>query len=213
MIPPILSIKKMLSSPDDFDKNYNKISDEFADMTLKRAKAMLSQMKSTLDYSSAINMISIAETALKNGNDSTAANFANKAIQILVPGNNSNNDNVRIFKNSSIKEKPIIDLPKKEITHLYKDVSNDAGVSFTYASPLTNAQSLLAVPSHEGEHAGLSISEAVLNGDQVNVIVSYSIRYDPVSGEAYMAGGETRTFKHSRPHNTVSRGALIDVYV
>jgi hypothetical protein len=211
MIPPILSIKKMLSSTDNFDKNYNKISDEFADMTLKRAKAMLSQMKSTLDYSSAINMISIAETALKNGNDSTAANFANKAIQILVPGNNT--DNVRIFKNNSIKEKPIIDLPKKEITRLYKDVSNDAGVSFTYASPLTNAQSFLAVPSHEGEHAGRSISEAVLNGEQVNVIVSYSVRYDPVSGEAYMAGGETRTFKHSSPHNAVSRGALIDVYV
>ena len=52
--------------------------------------------------------------------------------------------------------------------------------------------------------------------DQIMVFVSYNIRYDPETGEPYMAGGETWsiTFSHIKPKdNETHAGKMIDTYV
>ena len=58
------------------------------------------------------------------------------------------------------------------------------------------------------------MSEAVLNGERVMVLVSYKVRYDLRTGQPYLAGGTTRTIKlsnHSR--DEADCGTLVDLYV
>jgi hypothetical protein len=84
----------------------------------------------------------------------------------------------------------------------------------TYESSLSGPQSFLAVPAHEAEHVGRRVSEAVLNGERIWVIVSYRIRYDPETGQPYMAGGTTRTIKftHDRRHDAYL-GTNVNLYI
>ena len=46
-----------------------------------------------------------------------------------------------------------------------------------------------------------SISRAILKGERVETVVSYKVRYDPKTGEPYVAGGVTQVTTHSKPKN------------
>ncbi len=166
----------------------------------------------------------MAQTALKNGNTAAAENFAQKAVRILSPGKETGapplqsgatppgppSEKSRMpplgAAEANPPEKPApqpaLQTPE-QVKHTYKDVSNDAGVSFTYPSTLTGPQSFLAVPAHEAEHVGRRVSEAALKGERILVTVSYRVRYDPRTGQPYIAGGTTRTVKISDPGSRV----------
>lgn len=160
----------------------------------------------------ALNLFIIAQTALNNGNSFLAYNLANSASKLILPDINISNQ--KNFNSFNTKHEVQNDFqPKKSDKHLYKDVSNDVGVSFTYPSYLTASQSFIAVPAHEAEHVARSVSEAVLNGEQILVTVSYKVRYDPQTGVAYLAGGATRTYKYPKMFKEEIQGTFIDIYV
>jgi hypothetical protein len=121
----------------------------------------------------------------------------------------------KFFNNEDYSSQKIeIKEKTKPVKHMYKDVSNDIGVSFTYPSSLTGPESFLAVPAHEGEHVARAVSEAVLKGEKVLVTVSYSIDYDPVTGEPYMSGGLTRITKFAHyEKKPPENGKFVDTYI
>lgn len=219
MIAPISSVTQIFPFSNSKERFSNNIVDSSVNEVLRRAKAMLYQGNINKSDPRAINLIILAETALKNGNNYAALNFSNWAIDILIPKSN-------IGLNTGKIKPPVEHKPEKtsqnknEISrkstqpkHMYQDVSHDAGVSFSYASSLNGPQSFISVPAHEAEHVGRRLSEAILNGDQIMVYVTYKIRYDPSTGQPYMAGGETRsiTFSH-RNKPDVFLGANVDLY-
>lgn len=195
------------------DRQYpvNKTIDPSVSDDLQRAKAMLFQETAGIIDPRALNLINMAEAAIKNGNSFAAKNFAGKAVKMLAP------KTMPDLKPEELKPKPVkknIEKKAESSTHMYQDVSGDAGVSFTYPAPLTAAQSFIAVPAHEAQHVGRRISEAVLNGDRVLVYVAYKVRYDPNTGEAYMAGGVTRSITYSHKNKADAFcGSYVDLYV
>ncbi|MBN1799533.1 MAG: hypothetical protein JW822_13240 [Spirochaetales bacterium] len=192
--------------------------DHITDDTIQKAKALIFQSAKAQIDPRALNFMYMAETALKNGNMAAARNFAQKAMHILKP----EQDVYRKDKKLSREQKSIkidnnhqepVEKPK-QVKHTYQDVSNDVGVSFTYPAKLTGAQSFIAVPAHEAEHVGRRVSEAVLNGERVMILVSYKIRYDARTGQPYVAGGTTRAIKISDHKRTdVQKGTYFDAYV
>jgi hypothetical protein len=167
------------------------VSGSQAGDALRRAKALLFGKASGTVNPRAMNLMFMAQTALKNGNAAAAENFARAAVRVLRP-------------EKSLGKPPPPLQPPEAVKHTYKDVSHDAGVSFTYPSSLTGPQSFLAVPAHEAEHVGRRVSEAVLKGERILVTVSYRVRYDPRTGQPYIAGGTTRTVKLSDPGSRVN---------
>jgi len=177
-------------------------SSDSASDTLQYAKMLLAQKGMDPSTIRANNLIRLAETALKNGNQEAADRYANQAMNTL----DSPKDNSNEFVNPQLlPETPTPEIPGSEpvnqtepvrkpasTEHTYKDISHDIGVSFSSPTKMSGAQSFLAVPAHEAEHVRRRIGEAVLKGNNVMVIVSYQIKYDPVTGEPYMAGGETK---------------------
>lgn len=209
--------------------NYNKINfkptleknNQTISGDIQKAKAMFYQKGLNASNPRAINLINLAENALKNGNIYAANNFADNAIKLLIPEIDTGKkqfDDMPDLKNDLEKNnfknnkeiKP--EQSKKENTHMFQDVSNDPGVSFTYATPLTNAQTFFAVRAHEAQHVGRRISEAILNGDSVNVYVSYRVKYDPNTGDPYLAGGVTRSVTRHKPKVEYKCGTMIDTY-
>jgi hypothetical protein len=208
---------------------------------LRRAKALLFGKASGTVNPRAMNLMFMAQTALKNGNAAAAENFARAAVRVLrpekslgkppekpgarPPGSPAGNSPLQPPEQAPVqgplqspeqlpgeaptqqpqKQAPPPPLqPPEAVKHTYKDVSHDAGVSFTYPSSLTGPQSFLAVPAHEAEHVGRRVSEAVLKGERILVTVSYRVRYDPRTGQPYIAGGTTRTVKLSDPGSRVN---------
>lgn len=221
MINPIEAIYNKIYYSYNNNQKEVKESIQVDSEVLKKAKALLYQAGMKNPDQRALNLIVMAENALKNGNPVAADNFANRAIRFINPDIqlklNQPENNIsaeKYFKPENyssqkieVKEKP------KPTTHMYKDVSNDAGVSFTYPSSLTGPESFLAVPAHEGEHVARAVSDAVLKGEKVLVTVSYRINYDPVTGEPYMSGGLTRITKFAHyEKKPPENGKFIDTY-
>lgn len=223
MINAIMPINSVISYSSINNNNLKEnIADQSVYETLQKAKAIFYQAGIKNNDPRVINLILMAEVSLKNGNPVAANNFARRAIQILTPEqyiglNKKTHELPQEYKQEKInyKNNKLIG-NHKETIHKYKDVSNDAGVSFSYPSNLTGPESFLAVPAHEAEHVGKRVSEAVLKGERILVSVSYDIRYDPATGEPYMAGGETRTIilSHGNHYNKKSflDGNMIDIY-
>jgi len=213
-ISPAVKTNNTSYTPQQIPLN-NSIDPSVSD-DLQKAKAMLYQGTSGRIDPRALNLINMAETAVKNGNSFAAKNFAGKAVKMLAP------KAMPDLKPEVLEPKPVKkniekNRPEKKAetsTHMYQDASGDAGVSFTYPAPLTAAQSFIAVPAHEAQHVGRRISEAVLNGDRVLVYVTYKVRYDPNTGEAYMAGGVTRSITYSHKDKADAFcGSNIDLYI
>jgi hypothetical protein len=174
----------------------NPAADIQAENLVRRARVMVSlQDKAS---ARAMNLVQMAETALKNGNPVSAHNFAQKVVQILGPGQPGSEPGKEIkLPEPKLPSPSRVKIPaeKKHTEHTYQDASNDPGVSFTYPGKLSGPQSFLAVRAHEYEHVRRSLRDAVLNGKRVMVLVSTRMRFDPATGEAYLAGGVTRTLR------------------
>lgn len=205
------TIEQYSATPLYQDTPGNPVTDIQAEKIVKRARAMISfQDKTSIQT---MNLMQMAETALKNGNPASARNFAQKVVLMLTPGIAD-----KILQNRGKLPEPKIPgqgktIPKKKkhTEHTYQDVSNDPGVSFTYPGRLTGPESFLAVPAHEYEHVRRSLREAILNGERVLVYVRYKIRYDPATGEPYMAGGVTTTH-HLPDIPAPEKGKAVDIY-
>ncbi len=209
MIKPVNQIDSLSHIPSYSENNSNKnISNNTAERKLEKAKSMLYQ-KSMQNNSRAANFIFMAQTALKNGNSAAADNFTSRAMQIINPIKDIEiNFTPPVDNNPQIMDRP------EHTEHNYQDVSSDSGVSFSYPAKLTGPQSFIAVPAHEAQHVSRRISEAVLSGERIHVSVSYKIRYDPNTGEAYMAGGITRTIKYSKYEKAENTpGSHINLYM
>ncbi|MBN2441433.1 MAG: hypothetical protein JXJ04_08800 [Spirochaetales bacterium] len=187
-------------------------SDMQVNTTIRKARAILSAQKKMNPR--ALNLIQMAETALKNGNPVSAQDFAGKVLSML-----SIKDSREILKKTpprpeSFPGKQVEESLKKskQKEHTYQDASNDPGVSFSYPGNLTGPESFLAVPAHEYEHVRSSLQDAILNGENVRVYVSYKVRYDPSTGDPYMAGGVTRTIRF-RDIPVPEKGKKVDLYV
>ena len=151
-----------------------------------------------------LNFIRMAKKAMQNGNLFAARSHAQKAINLIKPRVNDsllNPDSVPENPGPETYEEPSKkDLPEEETTkHFYRDVSTGQAVSFKYGGYLTGPQSFLGVPAHEREHVWHAVSRAILRGDGVNTSVSYKVRYDPKTGEPYVAGGVTRVKNYPEP--------------
>jgi hypothetical protein len=202
-----------------------KSNDPVLSEVVEAAKDLLYQNNSLQLNQKALDLVLLAETALDNGNPYAAQDFADRAIEFIseedevkqkkaAPEKININKPENNDKKNNFHENNQINNKQKSISHIYKDVSNDAGVSFSYASPLTGPESFFAVPSHEGEHVARRVAEAMLKGDQIMVFVSYDIRYEPETGQPYMAGGETWavTFSPLKSNDETNTGKLIDTF-
>jgi hypothetical protein len=189
------------------------VTDPITSDTISRAKTLVYRGNNP-GSARALNLILMAETALKNGNPDAAAEFAWRAIDLMNP------EPELIRKTSGRVQEPetgrksrfVPAVKHRTASRVYHDVSHDPGVSFKYASPLTGPQSFIAVPAHEGEHVGLRVGEATFRGENIIVIVSYDVRYDPETGEAYIAGGLTRTVRLTEGYRAtgIESGGKID---
>ena len=225
MIAPIKPLDAIFPIPSNQTKAPQKNTDIFASNAIQKLKAMLYENNSLQNNTRLMDLVILAETALSNGNTFAAKNFADMAVQII--NDESDFKEKPVFQGKRVANKngnennfhennPIQHNRHKSAVHIYKDISNDVGVSFSYASPLTGPESFFAVPAHEGEHVSRRISEAMLKSKEVMVFVSYKIRYDPETGEPYMAGGETWsiTFSHLKPkYYEENAGKFVDTFV
>ncbi|MEJ2664091.1 MAG: hypothetical protein P8107_08630 [Spirochaetia bacterium] len=197
------------------------VSNREAQEALRRVMALVYHSGSVSPNPRALNLVLMAQTALKNGNATAAQNFADRAERILQPGLPSvpltkPNPEAPPVPPTAEKIKKRVPPPEQkpaETRHMYHDVSHDAGVSFSYASSLSGPESFFAVPAHEAEHVGRRVSEAILRGERIMVSVSYRIKYDPRTGEPYMAGGVTRAIRLShRSQYKPPPGSKVDLY-
>ncbi|MBN1700120.1 MAG: hypothetical protein JW881_21595 [Spirochaetales bacterium] len=188
--------------------------------TLSKAKTLLYRQGHSGGNTRAVNLIRLAETALKNGNSIAAEDFARKAIALFdrtgeaFPAENDRPNPV-LERPKPVLERPgqTPEIKKPEQTvHTYKDSSSDAGVSFSYPAQLSGSQSFLAVPAHEYEHVRRRIGEATMKGERVMVLVSYKLRFDPQTGQAYLAGGRTRTISLSKYKPVENARHRVDVF-
>ena len=222
MIAPTLSPDAIVPVSKIQNNKQQQNNDPFISDSIQKVRAMLYENNSLQINTRAMNLVLLAETALSNGNPYAAQDFAERAIQIVfqeseIKPKTKTSEKIKNNKTeNNVHEKTAPEKKHESAIHIYKDVSNDAGVSFTYASPLTGPESFFAVPAHEGEHVARRVGEAMMKGDQIMVFVSYNIRYDPETGEPYMAGGETWsiTFSHLKPKdNETHAGKMVDTYV
>lgn len=146
----------------------------------------------------------MAKKAMQNGNLFAAQSWVQKAIALIKPQEDSPplnpNKEPEAPKGKTQESPSERDLQQEKTTkHFYRDVSSGEAVSFKYGSNLTGPQSFISVPAHERQHVWHAISKAILKGERVETIVSYKVRYDPKTGEPYIAGGVTRVTTHSKP--------------
>ncbi len=216
-VAPVTIYPLIIKNNPELKKYY----DQQALDALQRARAYLVKNGLSPVDARAYNLIQLAEIAYRNGNAMAVVDYSNRAILMLEPENIVKNKNTvrpvekqpqKIHENAIRKNIENVNKPHRETLHMYKDVSDEAGVSFTYASPLSGPESFVAVPAHEMEHVGNAVDRAIFKGDNVMVFVSYRIDYDPYTGEPFMAGGTTRTITvshHYRRHSSV--GSNIDM--
>ena len=208
MILPVKQNDFLSYIPSYSENNADKsTSNQAIEKKIIKAKSMLYQ-KNMQSIPNAVNFIFMAETALKNGNAAAADNFTKRAMQVINPIE----DTETIPYLQAEYNPPKMENPE-HTEYSYHDVSSDPGVSFSSPSKLTGPESFIAVPAHEKEHVSRRISEALLSGDRIYVSVSYRIKYDPNTGEAYMAGGTTRTVRFSKYDKAEKTpGSSVDLY-
>ena len=96
-------------------------------------------------------------------------------------------------------------------TTSYQDASNDSGVSFQSAQPLTNAQAPFAVQLHEMSHVRRETSDAILHGQRVLTAVTIHSHIDPQTGERHVDGGQARVVVFPNIKTVTPTGNNIDL--
>ncbi len=147
-------------------------------------------------------MVALAEQNAGQGKVSEAERLAREAVKLA-----KNEDNASNPADPTAEEEPqnaanpktnTTPLPGEEEetgereTTNYSDVSDDSGVSFQFAQPLTPAQAPLAVMQHELSHVRRETSDAILNGQRIMASVAIHSYIDPQTGDRHVSGGRTR---------------------
>jgi ssDNA-binding Zn-finger/Zn-ribbon topoisomerase 1 len=114
---------------------------------------------------------------------------------------------IRSEKENSISEKYETRLKKRMglvecetcSKRLYKDGSDDIGVSFKHGNHISPEASYSVVLSHEKEHVAIAKEEAKKEKDAtVNSTIRLFTAVCPECGKTYISGGETRTITITR---------------
>ncbi len=101
---------------------------------------------------------------------------------------------------------PVLAGAEEENKVVFKDGSNDVGVSFKFPVAVGSLQAPLAVRAHEGEHVIAAQARAAQNNQKVSTYVSVHYGYDN-QGRRVVTGGTTKAVYRSRPEPVE-----IDVY-
>lgn len=152
-------------------------------------------------------LIESAEQTAGSGKVIEAERIAREALNITrqtidETGITSTETSAKIPKDEDEQDKTAIGTEESDTTDknliaerettTYSDGSDDEGISFQYAQPLTQAQAPFAVRQHELSHVRRDTSEAILNGQKVLTSVRIFSRIDPMTGERHVHGGNTR---------------------
>lgn len=178
-----------------------------AERSIDEARRLLVQDKVTgVDALRLYARISQAEQVVGKGNPLDAKRIAQDAlrkVKDLVDDSNaaavtSSNDKNKpsSVKNNSTPAADSLGVEGDGVfqrdTTLYQDGSDDSGISFQYAQPLTPAQAPFAVRQHELSHVRRETSDAILEGRRVIASVTVHQRIDPESGKINVEGGRAR---------------------
>ena len=156
-------------------------------------------------------MITQAQNFMGSGDPSDAQRIAKQALKIAMkydtgfPASKSKNQQNQDIKlpgssgtaadsqNNTNSKTTSKDQPMgSEEKVLYKDSSNDGGISFQYATPVSNIAAPFAVVAHEEAHVRRETGDAILNSQHVMTSVQILQHFDPVTGEVRIDGGRTR---------------------
>ncbi len=179
-----------------------------------------------------INMLSQAQQSVTAGKSVDAERLAREALKIAqeeenpteIPSRSASNEEQENAaapmqpNGENSDETPASnamgvdpDQPFERETTSYADGSDDSGVSFQSAQPLTPAQAPFAVRLHELSHIRRETSDAILNGQRVLTSVAIHSRIDPMTGERHVGGGRTRVIVFPDIQPVWSRGNNLDV--
>lgn len=157
-----------------------------------RLSTMLTQAQQNVSSGKVFDAQRLAREALKLAQDeSDSTGTANTENGNAPPATTSGDENNPDNSTGATQEANPNDLLQRNTTS-YQDASDDSGVSFQYAEPLTQAQAPFAVRLHELSHVRRETSEAILNGQHVMASVTVSSHIDPQTGERQVGGGRTR---------------------
>ena len=157
-----------------------------------------------------INMLSQAQQNASSGKRTDAERFAREAVQLAenesdstgrasagdseeaqttatTPGEETNEDTPASQASDVDPNQPM-----QRNTTSYTDGSDDSGISFQSAQPITSAQAPFAVRAHELSHIRRETSDAILNGQRVLTSVTIQSHIDPSTGERQIGGGRAR---------------------
>ncbi len=158
-----------------------------------------------------LNMLSVAEQNMGQGNTIQAQRIAREALSAVRDiDENSNpinpnrkeeseaasaptsNDETEETPANNVLAESESDEPFQRETTSYQDGSDDSGISFQAAQPLTPAQAPFAVRQHELSHVRRETSDAILNGQRVLASVTIHSHIDPTTGQQHIGGGRAR---------------------
>lgn len=199
------------------------------DRSLSEAKRLLNEHHITGAKAMRISaLIESAEHSAGSGNTAEAERMAREALNVTreIADESGKRDTTSLSRNNdnigqsaaADKEGSAFDEPlptERETTH-FQDGSEDQGISFQFAQPLTQAQAPFAVRQHELSHVRRDTSDAILNGQRVMTSVRIFSRIDPHTGERHVEGGNTRivifpNIEHPAPASPVpERGSRLD---
>ncbi len=102
-------------------------------------------------------------------------------------------------------------LPEKPRSSVYRDGSDDPGISYKMGGTMTELQAPLAVRMHETSHIIHETQEAVLEGRRVQAGIRILSRIDPGTGKQFIAGGRAMVTLFPNIEPTEPKRPTIDV--
>jgi hypothetical protein len=200
-IQPVLPGSPIKPTETAFDKSSRAISE---------AQRLLIQNKITgADAMRITSMISMAQKSQGSGKLVEAHRAAKEAVQIasqygdgltpvaketdkadsVSPGKADDEKDDRLPASESMGDEDggLFD-PKKTT---YTDGSDDSGISFQYAQPISDIQAPFAVRQHEISHVRRDTQDAIINGQKVMSSVTVRHRIDE-TGSPFIDGGRAR---------------------
>ncbi len=171
-----------------------------------RILAMLDQAEQHAGKGNSVNAQRIARKALKQVRELSVSSTPSDSI---TPTDREKKTDT-VTEESTDPKTPLVNQnqrgvmgdPSQQETVTYQDGSNDSGVSFQYAQPVSAIQSQFAVRQHELSHIRRDTSEAILNGQKVLTSVRLHRGVNPSTGKPYVSGGQARIiiFPENKSH-------------
>jgi len=150
-----------------------------------RIRALIEQAKSSSQSGKAVNAYRLAHRAVQ-----MAERFEESVPRSVSPKENRNErKRPEESQRAGGFDGEETALPNEPESSIYRDGSDDPGISFKMGAPLTDLQAPLAVRMHETTHLLHETQEAILEGRRVYAGIRILSRVDPQTGRQHIAGG------------------------